>query len=136
MLRFLFFSISEISAIVFATYLGFFLFRSPEYTPPLETAMLSAFIFCGICAAYWWIQSGSLALSGVSSTLAMATDVLVSLIPILVLAVAMIDFWRGRLPLSEFKQYAAYFALAVVLLDVTFNTVIMTRLGRRYLGVS
>lgn len=48
----------------------------------------------------------------------------------------MIDFWRGGLPLSQYKQYAAYFALGILLFDVTFNAMIMTRLSRRYLGVS
>ena len=136
MFRFLLLSISEVSAIAFAVYLGFFLFQSPESAPALETAMRSAFIFCGICTVYWWVQSGSLALSGVSSTPAMAIDILISIVPMLVLGVAMVDFWRGSLPLSEFKKYAAYFALAIVVLDVTFNTMIMTRLGRRYVGIS
>lgn len=136
MLRFFVLAISELSAIAFAVYLGLFLFQSPEYMPPQEAAMQSAFIFCSICVAYWWVQSAPLALAGVWSTVAMATDILFSLVPVLVVGFALIDFWRGGLILSEFKQYAAYFALAVILLDVTFNAMIMTRLSRRYLGVA
>lgn len=125
---------SEASAFAFALYLGLFLFRSPEYKPPLEVAMNQTFIFCGICAAYWWLQSGSLALSGVTSSLRMATDVLTSVVPILVVSYAIIDFWRGNLPLSDYKQYGSYFALSILILDVTFNAIIMARLSRRYLG--
>jgi hypothetical protein len=125
---------SEASAFAFAIYLGIFLFGSPEYKPPLELAMNRTFIFCGICAGYWWLQSGSLALSGVTSALRMATDVLTSLVPILVVSYAIIDFWRGNLPLSDFKQYASYYALSIVFLDVTFNAIIMARLSRRYFG--
>jgi hypothetical protein len=66
----------------------------------------------------------------------MATDILTSFIPILVVGFALIDHWRGGLPLSPFKQYAAYFALGIVLLDVTCNTMIMVRLSRRYVGLS
>ena len=125
---------SEISSIAFAIYLGFFLFQSPGYMPPMEDAMRDSFLFCGICAAYWWFQSGSLALSGAGSSVKMATDVLASLIPIMVVGYAIVDFWRGLLPLSDFKQYGAYFALGILLLDVTFNAMIMARLSRRYLG--
>jgi hypothetical protein len=126
--------ISEMSSAVFAGYLGIFLFQSPEYMPPMESAMRASFVFCGICVAYWWFQSGSLALSGASSAIRMATDILASLIPIMVVGYAIIDFWRGLLPLSDFKQYSAYFALSILLLDITFNAIIMARLSRRYLG--
>jgi len=125
---------SEASACAFAIYLGLFLFHFPEYKPPLELIMNQTFIFCGTCAAYWWLQSGSLALSGVASALRMATDILTSVIPILVVSYAIIDFWRGNLPLSDYKQYASYFALSILILDVTFNAIIMARLSRRYLG--
>ncbi len=134
MIRKSLFFFAEISAIIFGIYMGFMLFGSPEYSPPPETAIQQTFIFCSICVFYWWIQSGSLAIAGVGSSIAMATDILVSLVPILIIGYAIIDFWRGSLPLSEYKQYAAYFALAVVLLDVTFNAMIMARLSRRYLG--
>ena len=125
---------SEVSAIVFAVYLGFFLFESPGFMPPLDVVMRDTFAFCGICVGYWWFQSGSLALSGASSAVRMATDILVSLIPIMVAGYAILDFWRGLLPLSEFKQYAAYFALSILILDVTFNAVIMFRLSRLYIS--
>jgi hypothetical protein len=126
--------VSELSAIAFAIYLGFFFFQSPDYMPPLQEAMRETYIFCGICTAYWWFQSGSLALSGAGSAVRMATDILTSLIPVMVAGYAIIDFGRGLLPLSEFKQYGVYFALSILLLDVTFNAMIMARLSRRYLG--
>jgi hypothetical protein len=72
---------SEISAIAFAVYLSFFLFQSPGYMPPPEDVMRDSFSFCGICAGYWWFQSGSLALSGASSAIRVATDLLASLSP-------------------------------------------------------
>jgi hypothetical protein len=125
---------SEVSAIAFAIYLGVFFFHSPSHMPPLQEVMRDTFAFCGICSGYWWFQSGSLALSGASSSVRMATDVLASFIPIMVAGYAIIDFWRGLLPLSEFKQYGAYFALSILLLDITFNVMIMARLSRRYLG--
>jgi hypothetical protein len=134
--RFVTLAVSELAAIAFAIYLGLFLFQSPEYAPSSETAMRSAFVFCGICAAYWWVQSGTLALSALNTTFSMATDILTSFIPALVVGYALLDHWRGGLPLSQFKQYAAYFALAIVLLDLTFNTMIMVRLSRRYVGIS
>jgi hypothetical protein len=134
MLRLFSAAVSELSAIAFAIFLGFFLFQNPEYMPPPEEAMERAFIFCGICAGYWWMQSGSLAMSGVSSSVRMATDILTSLIPILVVGYGLIDFWRGSLPLSTYKEYAAYFALVILIMDITFNAMIMARLSRRYLG--
>lgn len=88
MLRWLLLSISELSAIIFAVYLGFFFFLTPEFSPPAETAMEATFVFCAICVAYWWVQSGTLALSGVTSTVAMATDILTSFIPVLVVGFA------------------------------------------------
>jgi len=125
---------SEVSAIAFAIYPGFFFFHSPSHMPPLQEVMRDTFAFCGICSGYWWFQSGSLALSGAGSSVRMATDVLASLIPMTIAGYAIIDFWRGLLPLSEFKQYAAYFALSILLLDITLNAMIMARLSRRYLG--
>jgi hypothetical protein len=133
MLRFFASAISQITAIAFAIYVGVFLFRFPEYSPPPDIAIRSAFVFCGVCAVYWWLQSGSLAFSDVKTTFGMASDIMTSFIPILVVGYALVDYWRGDLPLSPFKQYAAYFALGIVLLDVTFNTMIIFRLSRRYL---
>lgn len=132
--RIIFRSMSEISAVVFAVYMGYFLYGAPDYAPAPEIAMQRAFLFCGVCVLYWWLQSGTLAISGVSTSWGMATDILFSLAPILVVGYALVDFWRGTLPLSNFKEYAAYFALAVVLLDLTFNVMIMAHLSRRYLG--
>ena len=127
---------SELSAIAFAVYMGFFLFQTPDYMPPPEEAMHASFVICGICAAYWWFQSGSLALSGATSPVKMATDVLTSVIPMVVVGYAIFDNWRGILPLSLFKQYSAYFALSIILLDATFNAIILARLSRRILGVT
>jgi hypothetical protein len=127
---------SELAAIAFAIYMGFFLFQTPDYMPAAEDAMHASFVFCGICAAYWWFQSGSLALSGATSPVKMATDVLTSLIPIVVVGYAIFDNWRGILPLSLFKQYGAYFALSIILLDATFNAIILARLSRKVLGVA
>jgi len=127
---------SEISAVAFAVYMGVFLFQSPEYMPAPEEAMEASFIFCGICAGYWWFQSGSLALSGATSPVKMATDVLTSFIPIAVVGYGIFDYWRGILPLSLFKQYSAYFALSILLLDATFNAIILARLSRRVVGVA
>jgi hypothetical protein len=127
---------SELSAIAFAVYMGFFLFQTPDYMPATEDAMQASFLFCGICAAYWWFQSGSLALSGAPSPVKMATDVLSSMIPIGVVGYAIFDNWRGILPLSLFKQYSAYFALGILLLDATFNAIILARLSRRVLGMA
>jgi hypothetical protein len=134
MFRILTAGISELSAVAFAIYLAVFFFNEPTFQPALETIMVQTFVFCGICAGYWWLQSGSLAIAGVSSSLRMATDILASILPLLVVGYALIDFWRGSLPLSDFKQYAAYFALAIIFMDVTFNAMIMSRLSRRYLG--
>jgi hypothetical protein len=127
---------SELSAIAFAVYMGFFLFETPDYMPAMEDAMHVSFVFCGICAAYWWFQSGSLALSGATSPVKMAADVLTSMIPIVVVGYGIFDHWRGILPLSLFKQYGAYFALSILLLDATFNAIILARLSRRVLGVT
>jgi hypothetical protein len=128
--------LSELSAIAFAVYMGFFLFQTPDYMPPMEDVMHASFVFCGICVAYWWFQSGSLALSDATSPVKMAADVLTSMIPIGVVAYAIFDNWRGILPLSLFKQYSAYFALSILLLDATFNAIILARLSRRILGVA
>jgi hypothetical protein len=127
---------SEVVAIAFAVYMGFVLFQTPGYMPPIEDAMRASFVFCGICAAYWWLQSGSLALAGATSPVKMAADVLTSVIPIGVVGYAIFDFWRGILPLSDFRQYSAYFALGILLLDVAFNTIIMARLSRRVLDMT
>ena len=102
--------------------------------PPLQEVMRDTYVFCGIWAGYWWFQSGSLAFSRAGSIVRMATDILASLIPIVVAGYAIIDFGRGLLPLSEFKQYGVYFALSILLLDVTFNAMIMAGLSRRHLG--
>ena len=40
---------SEVSAIAFAMYLGFFFFHSPSHMPPLQEVMRDTFAFCGIC---------------------------------------------------------------------------------------
>jgi hypothetical protein len=78
-----------------------FLFQSPGYMPPPEEVMRG-----GICAGCWWFQSGSLALSGASSSIRVATDVLASFIPIIVTGYAIFDFWRGLLPLSSSNNTA------------------------------
>lgn len=127
--------LSELSALGFAAYLGYFFYGSSEpYTPEVESAIKESFIFCSICAAYWWFQSGTLALSGVKNAISMATDILFSFLPFLVICYVLVDYGRGGLQLSDFEVYAAWFALAMVLMDITFNSMIMARLSRRYLG--
>lgn len=127
--------LSELSALAFAVYLGYFFYGDPDpYTPAAETAVRESFVFCGVCAAYWWFQSGTLAMSGVKTAISMAADILFSFLPFLVICYVLFDNWRGNLSLSSFEVYAAWFALGMVLMDITFNSMIMARLSRRYLG--
>ncbi len=126
--------LSEASALAFAVYLGMFFYSNTGYSPEPGNGIYEAFVFCGICAAYWWFQSGTLALAGVKNAISMATDILFSFIPLMVIGYVMFDYWRGSLALSSFELYAAWFALGMVLMDITFNSMIMARLSRRYLG--
>jgi hypothetical protein len=114
-------------------YLGFFLFQAPGYMPPLQAVMRDTFAFCGICwllmVPIW--KLGTLGRRFVHQDGHRHPGVAY---PITVAGYAIVDFWRGLLPLSEFKQYGVYFALSIPLLDITFNAMIMARLSRRYLG--
>ena len=61
-------------------------------------------------------------------------DILVSIVPMFVIGYFIVDLWRGNdqmlANLTNFKTNGAYFALVIILLDVTFNVLIMARLGR------
>ena len=130
-------SISEISAVLFALFLFFFLYQG-FWEAPAETgdAITHTYLFCAICAIYWWFQSGTLAFAGVRSAWSMAADILVSIVPLFVVGYFLVDLWRGNdealVNLPPFKKDGAYFALGIILLDVTFNVMIMARLSRRY----
>ncbi len=129
-------SISELSAVLFAVFLLFlFLQRLLAGTPDVDQATTYTYLFCAICAAYWWFQSGTLAIGGVRSTRAMATDILFSIVPLFVVGYFLLDLIRGIDPriqgIAAFKREGAYFALGIIFLDITFNVMIMARLSRR-----
>ena len=135
MLRLLSRWLSEISAVVFAVFLFFFLYRGFWQAPADPAAAIAhTYWFCAICAIYWWLQSGTLAFAGVRSAWSMATDILVSIVPLFVVGYFLIDLWRGNdqmlASLTSFKTNGAYFALVIILLNVTFNVLIMARVGR------
>lgn len=128
-------SISEIAAVSFALFLFFFLYRGFWRAPADPAAAIShTYWFCAICAFYWWLQSGTLAFAGVRSAWSMAADILISIVPLFVVGYFLIDLWRGNdqvlANLTNFKTNGAYFALVIILLDVTFNVLIMARVSR------
>ena len=65
----------------------------------------------------------------------MATDILFSIVPFFVVGYFLIDLWRGIDPeiqnIASFKKQGAYFALAIILLDISFNVMILAALTRR-----
>jgi hypothetical protein len=132
-------SISELSAVTFAVFLYFFFYKDFWQAPTdVDKATTYTYLFCAICAAYWWFQSGTLAIGGVRSTRAMATDILFSIVPLFVVGYFLLDLIRGIDPriqgISSFKREGAYFALVIIFLDITFNVIIMARLSRRNPG--
>ena len=137
--RFISRSISELSAVTFAVFLYFFFYKDFWQAPTdVNEAITHTYLFCAICAAYWWFQSGTLAIGGVRSARAMATDILFSIAPLFVVGYFLLDLIRGIDPriqsVAAFKREGAYFALIIIFLDITFNVMIMARLSRRYLG--
>jgi hypothetical protein len=138
--RFISRSISELSAVAFAIFLYFFFYKDFWQVPSTDAdqAITNTYLFCAICAAYWWFQSGMLAIGGVRSARAMAMDILFSIVPLFVVGYFLLDLMRGIDPriqsIAAFKKEGAYFALGIIFLDITFNVMIMARLSRRYLG--
>ncbi len=66
--RFISRSISEFTAVAFALFLFFFFYEDFWQAPTdVEASITHTYWFCAICAAYWWFQSGTLALAGARS---------------------------------------------------------------------
>ncbi len=134
--RFISRSVSEFSAVAFALFLFFFFYEDFWQAPTdVEASITHTYWFCAICAAYWWFQSGTLALAGVRSAHSMATDILFSIVPLFVVGYFLVDLWRGIDPeiqnIASFKREGAYFALAIILLNISFNVMILARPARR-----
>lgn len=124
----------ELAAIILAALIVYFFYFHTGYTPDPESAINRSFLAAFMLLLYLWIQTGGIALTGVPNAMAMATDALVSLVPLLPLLYAFFDYYRGNLALSEFQILFGYAALITILFDLVVNLTIMIRLSRRYLG--
>jgi len=83
-----------------------------------------------------WLQSGGIALTGVPNSLAMATDAIFSIIPLIPLLFAFFEYLSGDLQMSYFQFYFGVTLLVAIMFDVVVNLTLMIRLSRRYLGES
>lgn len=124
----------ELSAVIMAIVIVIFFFYNTGYQPTPEDAVPISFLAAIFLLIYLWIQSGGIALTGVPNSLAMATDALASIVPLVPLLFAFFDHYRGNLELSTFQIYFGYTALVAILFDVVVNLTLMIRLSRRYLG--
>jgi hypothetical protein len=124
----------EMSAIVLTIVIIVFFFFNTGYQPSPENAIAISFWASILLIVYLWIQSGGIALTGVPSTLVMAVDALVSIVPLIPLLFAFFDYYRGNLELSSFQVYFGITALFAILFDIVVNLTLMIRLSRRYLG--
>jgi len=124
----------ELSAVIMAIVIIAFFFFNTGYEPTPDQAVSVSFLAAIFLLAYLWIQSGGIALTGVPNSLAMATDALASIVPLIPLLFAFFDYYRGNLELSNFQLYFGYTALVAILFDVVINLTLMIRLSRRYLG--
>lgn len=124
----------ELSAIILAGLIIYFFYFRSNWSPPPDSSVEYAFWACYFLFLYLAIQTGGIALTGVPNAMAMATDALVSVIPLLPLIYGMVDYYRDGLQLSHFQVLWAYAALLAILFDLVLNMTIMIRLSRRYLG--
>jgi len=124
----------ELTSIIMAAVIIVFFFWNTGYQPAMENAVSISFMAAIFLLIYVWIQSGGIALTGVPNSLAMATDALFSIVPLVPLLFAFFDYYRGNLELSEFQLWFGYTALVAILFDVVVNLTLMIRLSRRYLG--
>lgn len=127
--------VRELSAVVMTGVIIVFFFFQSGYDPttPADAVMYS-FLAAIFLLIYLWIQSGGIALTGVPNSVAMATDAVVSIIPLIPLLFAFFEHFKGDLPLTLFQVYFGYAALVTILFDVVVNLMLMIRLSRRYLG--
>jgi hypothetical protein len=129
--------IRELSAIIMAVFIGFFFFGGWEIQfATQEEAIFYSFMGAIFLLVYLWLQSGGIALTGVPNSLAMATDAIFSIIPLIPLLFAFFEYLSGDLPMSYFQFYFGIALLVAIMFDIVVNLTLMIRLSRRYLGES
>ncbi|RIA56025.1 hypothetical protein [Dichotomicrobium thermohalophilum] len=129
--------IRELSAVIMAVFIGIFFFSGWEIEfATQEEAIFYSFMAAIFLFAYLWLQSGGIALTGVPNSLAMATDAIFSIIPLIPLLFAFFEYAGGDLQMSYFQFYFGIAMLVALLFDVVVNLTLMIRLSRRYLGES
>jgi len=124
----------ELSAVIMAAFIILFFFYNAYEPSSISDAVFYSFMAAIFLLAYLWIQSGGIALTGVPNALAMATDALASIVPLVPLLFAFFDYTRGNLEMTSFQFYFGLAALVAILFDVVVNLTLMIRLSRRYLG--
>ncbi len=124
----------ELTSVIMAAVIIIFFYWNTGYQPTPDHAISVSFMAAIFLLVYVWIQSGGIALTGVPNSLAMATDALFSIIPLIPLLFSFFDYYRGNLELSGFQIWFGYTALVAILFDVVVNLTLMIRLSRRYLG--
>jgi len=129
--------VRELSAIIMAVFIGFFFFGGweIEFTGQ-DQAIFYSFMASIFLLAYLWLQSGGIALTGVPNSLAMATDAIFSIIPLIPLLFAFFEYMSGDLQMSYFQYYFGIALLVTIMFDIVVNLTLMIRLSRRYLGES
>ncbi len=127
----------ELSAIIMASVIIIFFFvgSGPDITTT-EDGIFYSFMAAILLLAYLWIQSGGIALTGVPNSLAMATDAIFSIIPLIPLLFAFFEYIGGDLEFTYFQFYFGIAALVAIMFDIVVNLTLMIRLSRRYLGES
>jgi hypothetical protein len=129
--------IRELSAIIMAVFIGFFFFSGWDVSfATQEEAIFYSFMGAVFMLAYLWLQSGGIALTGVPNSLAMATDAIFSIVPLIPLLFAFFEYISGDLQMTYFQYYFGIAMLVTLLFDIVVNLTLMIRLSRRYLGES
>jgi len=129
--------VRELSAIIMAVFIGFFFFGGWDVSfATQEEAIFYSFMASIFLFAYLWLQSGGIALTGVPNSLAMATDAIFSIVPLIPLLFAFFEYAGGDLQMSYFQFYFGVAMLVALMFDVVVNLTLMIRLSRRYLGES
>ncbi|PHR62461.1 MAG: hypothetical protein COA47_03545 [Robiginitomaculum sp.] len=124
-LKFLF---REGSSFIFGAFIVLFAMRFFSYYAWPEDA-LGMFAFSAFCMAYLAMQMGLAAFAKVGHD-GPVVDLFLSIIPLIALIVIAVLQIVEEIPLSMFQMYALGLAAIVVLMDITFNTLILFKMNR------
>jgi hypothetical protein len=122
--------ISIIASISAAVAIGIFFYWKPAWSPAADAQMPYDFAVMWVLLTYMWVQMGTHILFAAATRNQMLLDTLSSILPTLVIAYVLAEYYRGDLAASAYQLNTAWLTAYAMFLDLVLDLSIAISMRR------